>query len=134
MSKEVRLNDKMWYGKYQGKTIKFILENDRNFLDILIDKGKISYHKNVLDYLNSGGRKSSTSMWDSRYESQSVRYYGSSEPRPMPEPQILHDDFGGTQSFSVSSDIWVDVSEIEMQSGQIVKIRTPKLVSKKYSI
>jgi hypothetical protein len=51
MPKEVRLNDKMWFGKHQGITIKNILNVDRNFLDVLVAKGKITYHQNIIDYL-----------------------------------------------------------------------------------
>jgi len=52
MPKEVRLNDKIWFGKYRGRTIKDILEYDRCFLDTLLDKGKITYHQNVLDFVS----------------------------------------------------------------------------------
>ena len=51
MSKEVRLNDKIWYGKYRGRTIRDIVESDLEFLDDLVKKGKITFHKNVQDYL-----------------------------------------------------------------------------------
>lgn len=64
MSKEIRLNDKMWFGRYNGKTIKWIIDNDMNFIDKLIDGGKISYHKNILDYLEGGSKYSKkTDYW-----------------------------------------------------------------------
>lgn len=51
MPKKVRLNDKIWFGKYRGRTIRDILDYDSHFLDILLDNGKITYHENVLDFL-----------------------------------------------------------------------------------
>lgn len=54
MSKEVRLNDKMWFGKYKGKTIKSVVDADMRFLEVLMDKGKISLHQNVKDYIGGG--------------------------------------------------------------------------------
>lgn len=64
MPKEVRLNDKMWFGRWKGKTIKWILDNDMNFLEKLCDRGKISYHKNVVDYLEGGSKYSKkTAYW-----------------------------------------------------------------------
>lgn len=50
--KIVRLNDKMWFGKYLGMSIKDVLMRDKKFLDVLVNKGKISYHENVQDFLN----------------------------------------------------------------------------------
>jgi hypothetical protein len=57
MPKEVRLNDKMWFGRYKGRTIMDILECDKSFLDSLLFRNKITYHKNVMDYLNGDGNK-----------------------------------------------------------------------------
>jgi len=53
MPKEVRINDKMWYGKYKGMTMKDLLYRDRGFLDNMVDRGKIEFHQNVLDYLKN---------------------------------------------------------------------------------
>lgn len=52
MVKEVRLNDKLWFGKYKGKTIKDIINCDRNFIENLVTNNKITYNKNVIDYIN----------------------------------------------------------------------------------
>ena len=51
MSKEVRLNDKMWFGKYQGKSIKDIIHIDKGFLDNLVVTDKIKFNKNILEYI-----------------------------------------------------------------------------------
>ncbi len=77
MPKEVRLNDKIWFGKYRGRTIKDILDYDRCFLDTLLDKGKITYHKNVLDFLIKPKSNSGFSGYGSSgggYTSSSQRY------------------------------------------------------------
>lgn len=70
MSKEVRLNDKMWFSKYQGKTIKFIIENDKSFIDSLIKSGKIHYSDSVIKYIN-GKRdyKKKIDVWDNYFDS-----------------------------------------------------------------
>lgn len=57
--KIVRLNDKMWFGKYIGLTIKDILNRDKKFLDNLVNSGLISYHDNVLNYLENGNESKS---------------------------------------------------------------------------
>jgi len=56
--KKVRLNDKIWFGKYKGHTIKEILSIDKMFIDKMIDKGKIIYDDNILDYLNQKNKYS----------------------------------------------------------------------------
>ena len=53
MAKEVRLNDKLWFGKYKNLTFKMLLGHDPTYLNNLIDKGKITFHQNIKDYLNS---------------------------------------------------------------------------------
>jgi len=57
MCKEVRLNDKLWFGKYKGKSIRVILDSDRNFLDNLVNKGTIKYGSNIIDYINISKNK-----------------------------------------------------------------------------
>jgi hypothetical protein len=57
MPKEIRLNDKIWFGKYKGNPVKVILDGDRQFLENLILKGKITYGQNILDYLNENHKK-----------------------------------------------------------------------------
>lgn len=75
MPKEVRLNDKMWFGKYRGRTIKDLLNIDRYYLDDLVMKNKIIFSKNVTDYLgNKRNHSISWSNWD--------------EPAPPDEPVI----------------------------------------------
>lgn len=55
--KEVRLNDKIWFGKYKGVTIKELLNSDRYFLDSLIIKRKIKFSQNVINYLGGNNEK-----------------------------------------------------------------------------
>jgi hypothetical protein len=52
MPKEVRLNDKMWFGRHKGRSIKEIIDCDYSFLYGLILRNKIIYNKNVIDYLS----------------------------------------------------------------------------------
>jgi len=77
MAKEVRLNDKLWFGKYKNMTFKILLGHDPAYLNNLVDKGKITFHQNIKDYLNSdekpkkspygsgSWRPSYTSDWES---------------------------------------------------------------------
>lgn len=76
MPKEVRLNDKLWFGKYQGKSIKDVIDSDRGFLDNLVINGRIKYGQNVIDYIKGLSRKKSTRNWD--YEDFSNDRYGES--------------------------------------------------------
>jgi len=55
MAKEIRLNDKMWFGKYKGLTIKKIIDMDRGFLEVMKKKDKIIYSDSVLKYTNDRG-------------------------------------------------------------------------------
>lgn len=57
MIKEVRLNDKIWFGKYKGHTIKEILSIDRHYLDDLMFKNKIVYSENIIKYLEQKNSK-----------------------------------------------------------------------------
>lgn len=51
MIKEVRLNDKMWFGKYKNLSIRDIICKDRMYLESLMLTGKIKYSENVEKYL-----------------------------------------------------------------------------------
>jgi len=42
MPKEVRYNDKFWFGKYKNKRIRSILSGDIKYVDSLIEKGMIT--------------------------------------------------------------------------------------------
>lgn len=50
--KIVRLNDKMWFGKYKNLTIKDVICRDKDFLDKLMNVGKIGYHDNVIKFID----------------------------------------------------------------------------------
>lgn len=56
--KEIRLNDKFWFGKYKNKTIKYIIDHDFNYLNSFFHDGKIKYGENILNYLNNRRRSS----------------------------------------------------------------------------
>jgi hypothetical protein len=77
MPKEVRLNDKMWFGKYKDKTIKRIIDSDFRFLETLVEKGKITFHKNVHDYINGDRPKA-------RLRDDPRRWWEEPTPPPIP--------------------------------------------------
>ena len=55
--KEIRLNDKMWFGKYKGVRMKDVADRDRMFLDkLLLDNTDFEFAENLKSYL--GKRKS----------------------------------------------------------------------------
>jgi len=97
MPKEIRLNDKIWFGKYKGKTVKVILNGDKQFLDNLVERGKIIYGKNIIDYLDGDPKKgklnSSGAWWDEPLV----------PPRRVNEPPIYV--FNGTQNIQTPNRI-----------------------------
>lgn len=50
MTKELRLNDKIWFGQYKGLTIRKIYQIDMPFLDRLISTGRFILAHNVTEY------------------------------------------------------------------------------------
>jgi len=59
--KTIRLNDKMWFGKYKDHRMMDILNRDRSYLDRLCDSGLIKYDDKIIDYIKNyrGEKKSS---------------------------------------------------------------------------
>lgn len=91
MAKEVRLNDKWWYGKHKDRSIREILDCDRMFLEDLVYKGKIKFHQNIQDYLNGN------------YRPEKKRYFVPDDDdqwwRPSSAP-VVNDDPHGQQDYS----------------------------------
>jgi len=47
--KTIRLNDRMWFGKYKNMRMVDILEKDKHYLDDLCSKGLINYDEKILE-------------------------------------------------------------------------------------
>jgi hypothetical protein len=72
--KELRLNDKIWFGKYKDKRVVDVLDLDKNFLDKMVESGKYFYSDNVKNYIYGDNKKKKLS-----YSS----YHLSSRYRPV---------------------------------------------------
>lgn len=51
--KTIRLNDKMWFGKYKNHRMIDILKSDRFYLDSLREQKLIDYDKSILEFISS---------------------------------------------------------------------------------
>lgn len=54
MAKELRLNDKIWFGQYKGLTVLKVYQIDKAFLDRLISTGKFTLSKKVIEFFKKG--------------------------------------------------------------------------------
>jgi hypothetical protein len=61
--KEVRLNDKMWFGKYKDLSIKDIISRDRMYVESLMMSGKIKYSEKVDSYIRDSSKGSGGSWY-----------------------------------------------------------------------
>jgi len=50
--KKVRLNDKMWFGKYKNMRMSDVLIRDRMYIESLRDQKLIEYDDNILEFLS----------------------------------------------------------------------------------
>lgn len=95
MAKEIRLNDKWWYGKHKGRSIKEIIDCDRAFLEDLVFKGKITFHEKVQDYINGGGYRYAKSGYYRPEEDNNWWQPVANVPgveRQNPDPHAQQDD------------------------------------------
>jgi hypothetical protein len=68
MPKEVRYNDKLWFGKYKGKRVKSVLR-DTKYVDSLLEKDMIRLDKKLSCYYESMKREKQRESEEDRYSS-----------------------------------------------------------------
>lgn len=61
--KEIRLNDKMWFGKYSGYSIKDIMDRDMLYVDKLISGSKFKINDNIFKYIEKRNEERRKSRW-----------------------------------------------------------------------
>lgn len=103
--KEVRLNDKFWFGKHQNKRIFEIIKGDPAYIHKLINDGKIKLDKKASELFNERNGSTPFEIRRSISRPQLFEEHGNSPRQILNEHQPVLNDGDGNDRIGVADDV-----------------------------